>query len=276
MEEPGKLRPRIGLTIEGKGKGEPVILLHSSASSGRQWRHLKRAIGDRYRLLALDLCGYGETPLPLHPEGFRLEQEVTLVEQVMEHIEGPFHLVGHSYGGAVALKTALKLEHTGRIRSLYVHEPVLFSLLRLEGKQAEWDEITSLCAGIGDHVDHGRNDEAAKLFIDYWSGPGTWDAIPEQRKPDYAAHSPKVVLDFTALFAASDPLSAYGDLKMPMRVTSGNTGPLPARRVAELLGRARGDGALRIIDGVGHMAPVTDPERVNPEIIAHLAANPLP
>ena len=275
MTEPEKLRPRMGLTIEGKGEGEPVILLHSSASSSRQWRHLKKEIGDRYRLLALDLYGYGGTEFPPSSDDFRLEKEVTLVERVMEQIAGPFHLVGHSYGGAVALKVALKLEHAGRIRSLYVHEPVAFSLLRLEGKDAEWGEITSLCARIAGHVDHGQNDKAAKLFIDYWSGAGTWDAIPEQRKADYAAYSPKVVLDFTALFAASDPLSAYGDLEMPMRVTSGNTGPLPARRVAELLGRAKGDGVLRVIDGVGHMAPVTDPDRVNPEIIAHLEANPL-
>ena len=272
MAEPEKLHPRMGMTVEGEG--EPVILLHSSASSSRQWRHLKREIENRYRLLAPDLYGYGRKEFPHTPDDFRLEKEVTLVEQVMERIAGLFHLVGHSYGGAVALKVALK--HTGRIRSLYVHEPVAFSLLRLEGKEAEWGEITSICAGIAGHVERGRNDEAAKLFIDYWSGSGTWDAIPEQRRPDYAAHSPKVVLDFTALFAASDPLSAYGDLKVPMRVTSGNTGPRPARRVAELLGRARGDGALRIIDSVGHMAPVTDPDRVNPEIITHLAANPLP
>ena len=44
------------------GAGEPVVLIHSSVSGNRQWRALTDALKDRYRVLAINLFGYGETP----------------------------------------------------------------------------------------------------------------------------------------------------------------------------------------------------------------------
>jgi len=58
-------------------------------------------------------------------------------------------------------------------------------------------------------------------------------------------------------------------------VIAGTTGPLPARRVTELLGRAFGKEKLRVIPWAGHMAPITQPSKVNPHIIAHLASHPI-
>ncbi len=264
---------RVSIGFFDKGAGEPVILLHSSSSSSRQWLNLVEEIGDRYRLLGLDLYGYGDTDFPRSVERFGLDQEVSLVERLIDRLDGPFHLVGHSYGGAVAMKTAL--EHRDRVRSLYVHEPVAFSLLELTGHIDEWNEIRTLGGGIAAHVNQGRHEEATELFIDYWSGKGTWTSLPNRRKPDFTRTIRKVVLDFDALLADTDELAVYAQLSTPTRITAGNTGPRPARRVAELLGTAFGTESLHVIDGVGHMAPVTHPQKINPHIISHLEANPL-
>ena len=45
------------------GEGQPVVLVHSSASGNRQWRALVEVLKDRYRVLALNLYGYGEQRL---------------------------------------------------------------------------------------------------------------------------------------------------------------------------------------------------------------------
>ncbi len=254
-----------------EGSGEPVILLHSSSSSSRQWKKLQQEIGGRYRFLALDLYGYGNTDFPESAEAFVLEQEVSLLERLIARIDGLFHLVGHSYGGAVAMKTALK--HRDRVCSLYLHEPVAFSLLKMEGRLDEWHEIRSVAADVATHVAHGRHEDAAARFVDYWGGERTWAAMPDHRKPDLVRTVRKVPLDFDAIFAAKDSLSAYGELRMPIRLTAGNTGPLPARLVAELLSAAFGRDTLYVIDGVGHMAPVTHPQEINAHIISHLEAN---
>lgn len=262
---------RIG--FDDEGEGEPVILLHSACSSRRQWRVLKDQLIGRYRVLAVDLLGYGDTGLPAGTETFRLEQEIELVEHLMQRIDGPFHVVGHSYGAVIGMQIALR--HGERVRSFRGHEPVVFGLLRTAGFQEEWDEIERLGEEVLRDVKAGENEKAAERFIDYWGGTGTWSSTPERGKPYLLRSIEKVALEFGTVLTLDEPLSAYSDLSVPVLLTAGTTGPLPARRVAEVLGQAFGEGSLRVIAGAGHMAPITQPDKVNPHIIAHLAAHPI-
>jgi len=256
-----------------EGRGEPVILLHSSLSSKRQWRKLQEFLGGRYRLLGLDLLGYGGTPLPAQIDGFTFSREVDLVERLLERVDGPLHLVGHSYGGAVALKTALR--HPDRAQSVYAHEPVLFALLKKEGRLAEWTEIETVSIEAIHHVQQGRPERAAQGFIDYWSGAGAWQTLPEHRKSSFTQTIPKLGLDFAAISGDADDLSAYNKLSAPVALTAGDSGAHTGRCVAELLSRALPQASLRIVEGAGHMAPVADPDRINAIIAEHLAAHPI-
>lgn len=256
-----------------EGRGEPVILLPSSLSSKRQWRKLQQLLGGRYRLLGLDLLGYGDTPLPAQTDGFSFYQEVDLVERLLDRVDGPVHLVGHSYGGAVALKTALR--HPNRAQSIYAHEPVLFALLKKEGRLAEWSEIEKVIHEAAHHARQGRTERAAQGFIDYWSGAGAWQKIPEDRKPSFVQMIPKVLLDFAAISGDADDLSEYKKLNVPALLTAGDTGAQTGRCVTELLSHALPQGSLRIVEGAGHMAPIADADRINAIIAEHLAAHPI-
>src|SRR5262245_10636432 len=110
------------------GAGETVLLLHSSAASGGQWRSLAQRLQTRYRVIAPDLHGYGQSdqaPLPAEPG---LADAAALVEAVLaREAAGRIHLVGHSYGGAVALRFAA--DRAERLLSLTLIEPVSFHLL---------------------------------------------------------------------------------------------------------------------------------------------------
>jgi pimeloyl-ACP methyl ester carboxylesterase len=253
-----------------EGDGEAVVLLHSSLSSRRQWRKLQQQLRGRYRLLGLDLLGYGETPMPAGRGGFRFAREVDLVERLLERVDGPAHLAGHSYGGAVALKTALRRPE--RVRSIYAHEPVLFALLRSEGWRQEWSEIAAVSLHAASRVREGRPDLAARGFINYWSGGGTWRSLSADRRQAFARTIPKVTLDFEAISSDTDGLSEYRKIEAPVKLTAGDTGAQTARRVAELLARALPNVSLQIVAGAGHMAPVTDAERINAIISEHLDA----
>lgn len=254
-----------------EGQGEPVLLLHSSLSSRRQWRKLQQRLGARYRLLGLDLLGYGETPMPEETADFNFAREVDLVERLLERVDGPAHLAGHSYGGAIALKAALR--HSERVLSIYAHEPVLFALLKSEGCLAEWTEIATVSLNAASNVRNGRPEQAAEGFIDYWSGAGAWQKLPAERRKSFTQTIPKVTLDFAAISNDRDGLSEYGKLTMPVHLTAGDTGAQTGRRVAELLAPALPNGTLRIVEGAGHLAPVTDAERINAIISDHLDAN---
>jgi pimeloyl-ACP methyl ester carboxylesterase len=244
--------------------------LHSSLSSRRQWRKLQQQIQPHYRVMGLDLLGYGETPMPANAEGFSFAQEVDLVERLLERARSPVHLVGHSYGGAIALKTALR--HPGRVHSVYAHEPVVFALLKSEGCLDEWNEIANISLGAAHQVEIRRPAQAAEGFVNYWSGAGAWQQLSEERKRAFEQTIPKIALDFAAISNDSDGLTEYQKLTMPVLLTAGDSGAQTGRRAAELLSGGLPRGSLRIVEGAGHLAPITDADRINAIITAHLEA----
>ena len=103
-----------------------VVCVHGSASNGGQWRSLRQALRGRCRVFTPDLVGYGSRRY--RPNGrFRLQNEVDAIIEQIGDIKEPFHLIGHSYGGAVA--TYFAKQYPERIRSLVLYEPANFAVL---------------------------------------------------------------------------------------------------------------------------------------------------
>src|SRR5262249_33301377 len=84
------------------GAGTPVILLHSSASSSRQWQSLVERLQPRHRVFSVDLHGYGDSGTWHGGRAFTLADEAAVVVALAQQLDAPAHIVGHSYGGAVA------------------------------------------------------------------------------------------------------------------------------------------------------------------------------
>ena len=86
-----------------------TLLLHSSGLTGRQWRGLIRELpGPR---LAPTYSGYPGGPS--WTEGPAWEADTEVILQILDGLEGPVDLVGHSYGGAVALRVAVRRPDRG-------------------------------------------------------------------------------------------------------------------------------------------------------------------
>ena len=246
-----------------------VVCLHASASSGRQWRALHSQLADGYQVLAPDLYGSGASP-PWPPgRELTLADEVALLEPVFEAAGGPFHLVGHSYGGAVAVRAALT--YPGCFRSLVLIEPVLFGLLIAEDPhQPAAREVVALCQHTRAAVEVGALDSAARRFIDYWMGTGTWAGMPPQQRATVAQAMPGVRSQWTAIFAETTPLPAYSLLDLPILYLEGSKSPPSTRAVTRLLSQALPNVTLTQLKDAGHMAPLTHPGLVNAAIQEHL------
>lgn len=247
------------------GTGPPVVCLHSSASSSGQWRTLTDRLSDRFRVIAADLYGYGKSPIWPEDREMYLDDQIALLESVFDAAGESFHLVGHSSGGAVALKAALR--YPERVRSLTLFEPVLFSVLLA-------DDPVSLATreilGVRDDtirlVDLGDLDASAERFIDYWLGQGTWATTPEARRPAIAAAMRAVKPEWHAACFEPTPLAAFAALDVPTLLLTGAKSTLSARSVARLLASVLPNLSVEEIAGAGHMAPVTHPDKVNPLI----------
>jgi pimeloyl-ACP methyl ester carboxylesterase len=253
-----------------QGSGEPVILLHSSAASSAQWQALTERLGQRYRVIAPDLYGYGATPDWPGGGPFSLAREAEIVRTLLDDCDEPVHLVGHSYGGAVALHLAC--EHGDLLRSLTLVEPVAFHLLRVgDVADAEaLDEISAIAGGVRRALVSGDYLAGMRDFVDYWCGRGTWSALASDRQASMATRLAKVALDFHATFHEPACLWGVQHIAVPTLLVQGECTPPPTRRVCRRLARSLQGVRTATIPHAGHMAPLTHREAVNDLIVAHL------
>lgn len=257
--------------IRSAGCGPDVVLLHSSGSSARQWDALVDGLQGRYRLHAVDFHGHGALPAWRGDAPLTLADDAALVEPIVLAAPQGVHLVGHSYGGAVALKLAHR--HPARVRSVVVYEPVLFRLLFDYGpRHAPARDVMATAASIRNRLARGQAYEAAQRFVDFWSGEGSWDALPAMRRQSVAARMPAVVAHFNALFF--DPLQRahLAQLAMPALVLTGAKTVAAARRIGELLRYALPFARHEMLPGMGHLGPVTHAPKVNARIAGFLDA----
>jgi len=253
---------RLRIDTCDEGSGPTVVLIHSSVSGNRQWRALSAALSDRYRVLSPNLFGYGETtPWPDTTQQ-PLYAPAMLVATLCEELAGPIHLVGHSFGGAVALKAAELLGE--RVRTLALLEPNPFHLLVQAGRTRALREALALRDHVKCFGALGDWHRAAQRFADYWLGDRAWAAMPEKRRAAFAASLPPNVHEWDALMNEVTPVEAWRDLCAETLLVCDPHTRLPTREIADILVRACPHWTLQTLCSAGHMAPLTRPELVNP------------
>ena len=167
--------------VRQAGAGPTVVCLHSNASSSTQWRGLMDLLSPAWTVAAPDSYGSGKSPDWPSAHTITLDDEVRLVQHLVQGAPDRPVLVGHSYGGAVALMAALR--HPHKVRALVLYEPTLFALEEAQVPAPNGvDGIRHAVARAAQALDDGDADAAAGHFIDFWMGPGSWAATPAERK----------------------------------------------------------------------------------------------
>lgn len=253
------------------GSGRSVVCLHANAGSSAQWRGLMELLAIDHHVFAPDLYGAGKSLDWESPSEIALDDEVRFIEPVLALAEKPFCLVGHSYGGAVALIAALR--DPGRVRALVLYEPTLFSVvanhrLPAGSVQGIQDAVSASSRALAE----GDREGAAGHFIDYWMGAGSWQATPPARRGPIADAVVNVRRWRHALFTEPTTLGALSALHMPILYLLGGKSPESAQAVARQLLPVLHN--VRVVHGAGwgHMAPITHAEAVNSEIAAFVRA----
>jgi pimeloyl-ACP methyl ester carboxylesterase len=245
-----------------------VVLLHASASSSRQWDLLVQALRQTHEVHAIDLHGHGRREAWTELRPLSLHDDAALALNVLERCGGG-HLVGHSYGGAVALHLAAR--HPSLVRSLALYEPVVFSVLAERvPHSAGAREVFAIAAGMHALVAQGRAAVAAEVFVDYWSGPGTWKLMGEDRQRSIVSRMPTVVSHFATLIREPLPPTSPQRLPMPMLVIHGSRTTAAAHALADLLRERLPAAVHEAMAGLGHMGPLTDAARVNARLLRFL------
>jgi pimeloyl-ACP methyl ester carboxylesterase len=258
------------ITIAHPIPPERVVLIPCSASSARQWNALAEQLA-AFVPMPLDLWGHGDRP-HWHGAGvLDLTAEAAAIGQACPD-GAPFHLVGHSYGGAAAL--AFAASHPDRVRSLTLIEPSCFHILKsVEDSAHLLDEIHALAEVINRGVLCGDYRAGMQTFIDYWAGPGSWESLSETRKEQFARLTNHVAHHFCALLEEPTTLAAYAKIEVPTLILCGTGSPRPSRAITRLLADAMPRARHRTIPNAGHMSPITHPTEVNELVLTHVSTN---
>lgn len=253
------------------GSGPSVVLVHSSMSGARQWSGLMRDLGDRNRVRAINLFGYGGTPAWRYTRPPSLHDFADLVAAAVPDDAGPVMLVGHSLGGAVAMRAAAH-QLKGRVRRLVLIEPSAFRLLERCGRQVAFAEICALADDTRQHIADGAPQIAAERFIDYWCGPGTWAGHPPERQASIVRLVALLMHEWQAVLADDMALADWAEALPRRTLVLWSTGTTrPARELVEILSEAGRLWAFARISEGNHMAPLTHPHIVNPLVRSFLA-----
>ena len=245
-----------------------VLCIHSFASSSRQYRGLAERLAPRFEVVAADLYGHGERPAWSGEHPFTVADEAACFEALLPQ-EGSVHLVGHSYGAAVALRIAGK--HRSRISSMALYEPAIWGTLAAlcPGEPATL-EIEAVRDDTTRLVEGGELEAAAERFIDYWTGAGAWAATPAERRPRVLASVRALPDGWRAAF--SEPWSDEGlrALDVPCLLLTGSRSTAAARRALRLLRETLPRTEVIEFEGLGHLGPITHPTRIDEAVEAFI------
>lgn len=223
------------LHVSIKGAGPRVLLLHCDAATARSGWRRQQELAERWTLVAPDRPGYGASPAS------RVDFD-TEPESHRPLLGDGAHLVGHSYGGVVALFLAAAAPHL--IRSLTVVEPPAFGLSDAPEVVATRDQLQELW-------DEDLDDPF--VFYDRFSrsiGERPW---PRPPLPAGLERGVRALMGEHVPWEAQPDLEALAAAPFPVLVVSGGHKAAFETVCDEI---ARRTGAERaVVRGQRHMVP---------------------
>jgi pimeloyl-ACP methyl ester carboxylesterase len=243
----------VDVAYDDSGAGMPLLLLHAGIADRTMWDDVTPMLAERFRVVAPDLRGYGETPLPDGP--FVYAADVAALLEALGIARA--HVVGVSLGGHVALDLALA-------------HPALVDHLVLVGAGIDgWEHEASLRAAWDEEAvafERGDLDEVSWINVRTWlDGPTrSEDDVPKALRRR-VFEMQRAALDHENPAAEGGWLTPsrrerLGDITQPTLVLAGALDQRDFRRIARLLAEDIPGAQLNELPGVAHLPPLERPE----------------
>lgn len=242
------------------GTGPPVVVVHGTTASHAAWSRVATLLRPAFTVYTFDRRGRGASG---DGASYALEREVEDVLAVLEVAGTPAHLLGHSFGGMVALEAAPAALEAGALASLNLYEPITAS------EPTPADVIDRLEAA----VDAGEHEQALTIFLRERTGMSAHDVELTRRSALWSARveaAPTIPRELRAHAGYRPDGERLGALDVPTLLLLGSDSgryAASARTVAAFLP----DVTVRTLEGQGHAAHLTAPRRLVEAVTAFLS-----
>jgi pimeloyl-ACP methyl ester carboxylesterase len=258
---------RGAIDYDEQGSGPTLVLVPGSCSTGAAWRPMIAGWKGHFRCITTSLPGYGGTAERRTTEDVSIRYLAETLETVIRQAGGPVHLIGHSFGGLVALAVALRKQVM--LESLVIIEAPATEILRERGEHRHYQTFRHMAdAYFNDYL--GGNAEAIAAMIDFYGGPGTYASWP-QRLRDYAIKTTKTnLLDWRTAFGFSLPAAALETLDVPTLVCIGDRSHPAVQRANDLLSQDINGTPAVAIGGAAHFMIATHVDELCSLVARHV------
>ncbi len=246
--------------IETLGNGQrKVVALHCSLGRAAGFKGLAACLAEEASIIAPDWPGHGKSAPWTEPTLMR-NSAVAITADIIN--DQQVDLIGHSYGGIIALDYATR--HPENVRTLTLIEPILLAIAGQDDRPLLDDYLAQMQPHF-DALADGRNEDAARVFMDIWGGGVKWDKLPEPARAGLTQQIPVVDACKPGDEHSHEELRVLHNLHkltMPIQLIYGDQTLPVVKQVMLGLKKRLPMASLNVIENAGHMVPLTHADQV--------------
>ena len=235
---------------EQQGNGSPIVFIHGSYATTSTWKKIVQQLASTHHCISIKLPGHCGMPNPDDFTAPNIDTELKIIESVIAELtEQPIHLIGHSFGGVVAL--ALALKGAVAIQELTLFEPVSTWVFESVGDHAMTQQVNAFIQDYRQGISNNTPYICGKV-IDFWGGEGAFEPLPDFIKDGMVPLTANNNRHWTLCENTYHPRTSLNLLTIPTKLVCGSASNPVAQAIVDHLSNELPNNKQYTIPGASH------------------------
>ena len=244
------MRMKIEPYFEQQGSGSPIVFIHGSYATTSTWKKMIGHLAESNHCISIKLPGHCGTPDPVDFAEPSIETELCIVGEVVRQLtHEPIHLVGHSFGGVVALAQALKGDIN--LHQMTLFEPVATWVLDRSNGGEMASNVQAFLAKH--HLDMlNESPRVCGHVIDFWGGENTFNALPDFIQESMTSLVKNNIRHWNIISTTTNTHNDLNGCNVPTRLVYGDESNPVSGAICTHLNKHLPNSNKYIIEGASH------------------------
>jgi pimeloyl-ACP methyl ester carboxylesterase len=255
-----------------KGSGEPVVFVHGAVSDFRTWLEQFNALANDYRVISYSRRGHYPNDAETDDSEYTRDAHAADLIEFLKTLKlEKTHLIGHSYGAAVALLAAVR--QPALVGSLVLAEPGPFPALLdedadwlLAAQRAGFERVMRL-------AQNGEQEAAVREFLHTVIGIDAYCLLPAERRAVVLENAGTLLPMLRRYYDSALTAEQLKNLKVPALFITGEISPVIARLTCKTIDRYLPNSKIAVLKCASHGLQMENPEGFSQLAVDFLAVN---